>query len=124
MSVADAQALARGEMTRVGVNEKDIKNATGVDFANLFKSKAGDVVCGPGYKKSIDGKTCVPDTTVITQETQCPTGFHYDPVAKACVKNLDATQTTTTNVTTPTSISTADSSALPVGISGAGITHN
>jgi len=124
LSVADAQALARGEMGRVGVNEKDIKNATGVDFNNLFKAKTvvGDVVCGPGYKKSIDGKTCVPDTTVITQETQCPTGFHYDPVLKQCVKNLDATQTTTTNVTTPTSISTAASTSLPVGISGAGIT--
>jgi len=122
LSVAEAQALARGEMTRVGVNDKDIKSATGKDFANLFTGKAGDVVCGPGYKKSIDGKTCVPDTTVITQETQCPTGFHYDPVAKACVKNVDATQTTTTNVTTPTSISTAASTALPVGVSGAGIT--
>ena len=32
------------------------------------------------------------------------------------------TQTTSTNVTTPTSISTAASTALPVGISGAGIT--
>jgi len=86
------------------------------------KAVVGDVVCGPGYKKSIDGKTCVPDTTIITQETQCPTGFHYDPVLKQCVKNVDATQTTTTNVTTPTSISTAASTALPVGVSGAGIT--
>jgi hypothetical protein len=124
LSVADAQALARGEMGRVGVSDKDIKSATGKDFASLFtpKTVVGDVVCGPGYKKSIDGKTCVPDTTIITQETQCPTGFHYDPVLKQCVKNLDATQTTSTNVTTPTSISTAASTALPVGVSGAGIT--
>jgi hypothetical protein len=125
LSVADAQALARGEMGRVGVSDKDIKSATGKDFASLFTPKTvvqADVVCGPGYKKSIDGKTCVPDTTVITQETQCPTGFHYDPVLKQCVKNLDATQTTSTNVTTPTSISTAASTALPVGVSGAGIT--
>jgi len=43
-------------------------------------------------------------------------------VLKQCVKNVDATQTTTTNVTTPTSISTAASTALPVGVSGAGIT--
>ena len=126
ISVADAQRLSQGEMTRLGISGGDIKSATGVDFANLFKdkpvTKVADVVCGPGYKKSIDGKTCVPDTTVITQETQCPTGFHYDPVAKACVKNLDATQTTSTNVTTPTSISTAASTALPVGVSGAGVT--
>ena len=122
LTVAEAQALARGEMGRVGVNEKDIKSATGKDFANLFTGKAGDVVCGPGYKKSIDGKTCVPDTTVVTQETSCPTGFHYDPVLKQCVKNIDATQTTTTTVTTPTDIATADKSALPVGVSGAGVT--
>jgi hypothetical protein len=43
-------------------------------------------------------------------------------VLKQCVKNVDATQTTTTNVTTPTSISTAAASSLPVGISGAGVT--
>ena len=149
LTVQDAQRLANNEMTRVGVNQNDLKNATGKDLFNLFKDKPttvvnkncgvgyhfdeatqqcvkdtviGDVVCGPGYKKSIDGKTCVPDTTVVTQETQCATGFHYDPVLKQCVKNLDATQTTTTNVTTPTSISTAASTALPVGVSGAGIT--
>jgi len=126
ISVADAQRLSQGEMTRLGISGGDIKSATGVDFANLFKPKTvvqGDVVCGPGYKKSIDGKTCVPDTTVVTQETQCPTGFHYDPALKQCVKNLSATQTTTTNVTTPTDISTAASTALPVGVSGAGITN-
>ena len=84
--------------------------------------KKDDLVCGPGYKKSIDGKTCVPDTTVITQETQCPTGYHYDLTLKQCVKNTSATQNTTTDVTTPTDISTADKSTLPVGVSGAGIT--
>jgi hypothetical protein len=109
-------------MTRLGLSGGDVKAATGFDLANLFKDKTGNVVCGPGYKKSIDGKTCVPDTTVITQETQCPTGFHYDPALKQCVKNLNATQTTTTNVTTPTDIATAASTALPVGVSGAGIT--
>jgi hypothetical protein len=124
ITVAQAQNMSLAEMDRLGINQRDIKNATGKDFASLFtpKTVVGDVVCGPGYKKSIDGKTCVPDTTVITQETQCPTGFHYDPVLKQCVKNLDATQTTSTNVTTPTSISTAASTALPVGVSGAGIT--
>jgi len=124
LTAAEARALSQDEMTRLGLSGGDVKAATGFDLSNLFKDKAvvADVVCGPGYKKSIDGKTCVPDTTVITQETQCPTGFHYDPVLKQCVKNLDATQTTSTNVTTPTSISTAASTALPVGVSGAGIT--
>jgi len=39
LTVYEAQALARGEMGRVGVNDKDIKNATGKDFANLFTPK-------------------------------------------------------------------------------------
>jgi hypothetical protein len=52
----------------------------------------------------------------------CPTGYHYDATTKSCVKNVDVTQNTTTTVTTPTNISTAASTALPVGVSGAGIT--
>ena len=39
ITVYEAQALARGEMGRVGVNDKDIKNATGKDFASLFTPK-------------------------------------------------------------------------------------
>ena len=39
LTVYEAQALARGEMGRVGVNDKDIKNATGKDFASLFTPK-------------------------------------------------------------------------------------
>jgi hypothetical protein len=60
----------------------------------------------------------VTKTTPIT----CPTGYHYDAATKSCVKNIDVTQNTTTTVTTPTNISTAASTALPVGISGAGVT--
>jgi len=123
MSVADAQNAALAELARTKVSVGDVKAATGKDFGNLFTAKKkDDVVCGPGFKKSIDGKTCVPIGVTETFETSCPTGFHYDPALKQCVKNLDATQTTTTNVTTPTSISTADKSTLPVGVSGAGIT--
>ena len=114
------RAEAVAAMGTVNMNDADVMRATGKTLAELFPKK--ELVCGPGFKKSIDGLTCVPDTTVITQETSCPTGFHYDPVLKQCVKNLDATQTTTTNVSTPTSISTADKSSLPVGISGAGVT--
>jgi len=110
---------ALAALGKYNLNEADVKRATGRTLAELFPT---ELVCGPGFKKSIDGLTCVPDTTVITQETPCPTGFHYDPVLKQCVKNVDATQTTTTNVTTPTDISTASASALPVGISGAGVT--
>lgn len=118
-TAAQKRADALAAMNPYGLNEADVKRATGKSLSELFPT---ELVCGPGFKKSIDGLTCVPDTTVITQETQCPTGFHYDPVLKQCVKNVDATQTTTTNVTTPTSISTADRSTLPVGVSGAGVT--
>jgi len=110
---------ALAALGKYNLNEADVKRATGRSLSQLFPT---ELVCGPGFKKSIDGLTCVPDTTVITQETQCPSGQHYDPVLKACVPNVDATQTTTTNVTTPTSISTAAASSLPVGISGAGVT--
>jgi hypothetical protein len=118
-TAAQKRADALAAMNPYGLNEADVKRATGKSLSELFPT---ELVCGPGFKKSIDGLTCVPDTTVITQETSCPTGQHYDPVLKACVPNVDATQTTTTNVTTPTSISTAAASSLPVGISGAGVT--
>jgi len=49
-----------------------------------------------------------------------PSGYHLEN--GVLVKNISATQNTTTNVTTPTDIATADKSALPVGVSGAGIT--
>jgi hypothetical protein len=95
LTVYEAQALARGEMGRVGVNDKDIKNATGVDFANLFKPKA---------------------TTIEWKD--CGTGYHWDKAAQACVKNIDATQNTTTTVTTPTSLVTTPATTLPVGVGG------
>jgi hypothetical protein len=143
LTVAQAQNLSLAEMERLGINQADVKAATGSDFANLFKAKqplvcgpgmelnaagtacvpiAKKIECGPGFKLSIDGKSCVPDTTVITDETRCNSGYHWDAAKKACVKNVDATQTTTTTVDKPTSIDVADKTALPVGVSGAGIT--
>jgi len=92
------------------------------DGKSCVADKVGVVECGAGYKLSADGKSCVVDTVVSTKETECPTGYHYDSTLKQCVKNTSATQNTTTDVTTPTSISTADASTLPVGVSGAGIT--
>jgi len=63
LSVDAAQKLARGEMTRTGVNDNDIRNATGVDFANLFKDKA--VV------------TPTPFTSVVPGGTQLDTATTY-----------------------------------------------
>jgi len=104
LTVQDAQNLALAEMDRVGVNQRDIKNATGKDFANLFKPKATTV-------DTIVGGTG--NDTIV-----CQTGFHYDPVAKACVPNISATQNTTSTVTTPTSLVTTPATTLPVGVSG------
>jgi hypothetical protein len=159
LTVAQAQNLSLAEMDRLGINQADIKGATGKDFGNLFTAKKPDTpvcgfgtklnaagtacepiicgtgfklnaagtaceavtkvddsVCGEGFKKSIDGKSCVPIGTTVTQETSCPSGQHWD--GKACVLNTSATQNTTTTVTTPTSLVTAPSTALPVGVSG------
>jgi hypothetical protein len=64
LTVADAQKLARGEMTRVGVNDKDIKSATGFDLANLFKDKAGnDVVLPDTFTSVVPGGTQLPGAT-------------------------------------------------------------
>jgi len=92
------------------------------DGKSCVPDTKGVVTCGPGFKLSTDGKSCVPDTVVVTPETSCPSGQHYDPVLKMCVLNTSATQNTTTTVTTPTDIATADETALPVGVSGAGVT--
>jgi len=66
LSVADAQALARGEMGRVGVNDKDIKSATGKDFASLFTPKT--VVTPPPD----------PFVSVTPGEVKLPTATTYD----------------------------------------------
>ena len=101
ISVADAQNAALAELARTGVSVADVKAATGKDFGSLFTAK-------PVVKK--------PDA--IT----CPTGYHLSADGLSCVPNTSATQNTTTTVTTPTDIATAPSTALPVGVSGAGVT--
>jgi len=110
---AEAVAAMGGN---VNMNEADVKRATGKTIAELFPDK--ELVCGPGFKKSIDGKTCVPIGVTETFETSCPTGYHWDAATKACVKNVDATQNTTTNVASPTDLFTAPASSLAVGVSG------
>jgi hypothetical protein len=172
LTVAQAQNLSLAEMDRLGINQADIKGATGKDFGNLFTAKKPDTpvcgfgtklnaagtacepiicgagfqlnkagtaceaitkvddkkiddkvvddgkTCGPGFTKSIDGKSCVPIGTVVTDETTCPTGQHRDATTGKCVPNISATQNTTTTVDTPTSLITAPATSLPVGVSG------
>lgn len=83
-------------------------------------TKKPPITCGPGYRLNAAGTACEP--IPIVEQFQCPSGYHYDPVTRSCVLNSSATQETTTDVTTPTSISTAPSTSLPVGVSGAGVT--
>jgi hypothetical protein len=127
LTVAQAQNLALAEMDRVGVNQKDIKAATGTDFANLFKPKTETkpvITCGVGYRLNAAGTACEPIPVVppvvvppVVDKT-CPTGYHWDAATNACVPNISSIQNTTTTVATPTNLYTAPSTALPVGIAG------
>jgi hypothetical protein len=84
LTVAQAQTLALGEMDRVGVNQRDIKSATGVDFANLFKPKTEiktTLNCGPGFRPNAAGTACEPIPVVnpppLPPPTSVtPTGFY------------------------------------------------
>jgi hypothetical protein len=82
------------------------------------KWQAPTTITGGGGNDTITGGGGN-DTIVTTTTPTCATGFHYDPVVKACVPNISATQPTTTTVTTPTSLVTTPATTLPVGVSGA-----
>jgi hypothetical protein len=95
MSVADAQNAALAELGRTNVSLKDVETATGKKFGNLFTPK-----------------TEVKKQGVVT----CGPGFVLSADGLSCVPE------TVAKVTTPTNIATAGSTALPVGVSGAGTT--
>lgn len=97
-------------------------NAAGTACVPKKITKTETKTCETGYHLSADGLTCVKDAPVIIDWKDCGTGYHWDKATQACVKNVDATQVTTTKVNTPTSIATAADTALPVGVSGAGVT--
>jgi len=106
MSVADAQNAALAELARTKVSVGDVKAATGKDFGNLFTGR-------PVVKDTVTGAI---GNDVITKSG------YYTNDDGVLVPNISSTQNTSTNVTTPTGINVADASALPVGVSGAGIT--
>jgi hypothetical protein len=145
LTVAQAQNLSLAEMDRLGINQADIKGATGKDFGNLFTAKKPDpIVCGPGMELNAAGTACVPIKKIDDKKTvdktcgtgytwseatqscvkdiiewkACETGYHWDKTAQACVKNTSAVDTTTTTVNTPTSLTTVPATALPVGVGG------
>jgi len=118
LTVAQAQNLSLAEMDRLGINQADIKGATGKDFGNLFTAKkAVDKTCGTGYHWDEATQSCVKDTAKVVDKT-CATGYHFDEATQQCVKNTSAVDTTTTTVTQPTSLTTTAATTLPVGVSG------
>jgi hypothetical protein len=92
-------------------------NAAGTACVPIKKidDKKIDKTCGTGYTWSEATQSCVKD---IIEWKACETGYHWDKAAQACVKNVDATQNTTTTVTTPTSLTTVPATALSVGVGG------
>jgi hypothetical protein len=90
-------------------------NAAGTACVPITKKT---IQCEAGYHLSTDGLTCIKDAPVIIDYKDCGTGYHWDKAQQACVKNTNATQNTTTTVTTPTDIITAPATSLPVGVSG------
>ena len=77
LTVDQAQALARGEMGRVGVNDKDIKNATGKDFASLFTPKTATQVVDTGLLPTVVTPPPNPFTSVVPGGTQMPGATTY-----------------------------------------------
>jgi NACalpha-BTF3-like transcription factor len=93
-------------------------NAAGTECVRKTTTDTKTIVCGVGFHPSIDGKSCVKDLEIVDDFHFCPTGQHWDASAGKCVANISATQETTTTVDTPTSLTTAVDTALPVGVSG------
>ena len=110
LTAAEARTLSQGEMTRLGLSAGDVKAATGFDLANLFKDKAvvKDTVTGGTGNDTVTGGG--------GNDIVVPSGYHLEN--GVLVKNISATQNTTTNVATPTDLFTAPATSLPVGVSG------
>ena len=110
LTAAEARSLSQGEMTRLGMSMGDVKAATGFDLANLFKDKAvvKDTVTGGTGNDTVTGGG--------GNDIVVPSGYHLEN--GVLVKNISATQNTTTNVATPTDLFTAPATSLPVGVSG------
>ena len=70
LTVQQAQNLSLAEMERLGINQADVKAATGSDFANLFKPKTvvppvvPPVVLPDPFKSVVPGGTQLPGATV------------------------------------------------------------
>ena len=70
----------------------------------------------PTAVSTVVGGTGKDTITGTGTTTTVPSGYHLEN--GVLVKNIDATQNTTTNVATPTDLFTAPATSLPVGVSG------
>jgi hypothetical protein len=76
LTVAQAQNLSLAEMDRLGINQADIKGATGKDFGNLFTAKVVPPTCGFGMQLNKAGTAC--------EQIICGTGFQLNKAGTAC----------------------------------------
>ena len=99
ISVEDAQRLSNAEMLRLGINQADIKGATGKDLFSLFKEKPVTKIV---TKDTVTGGT---GNDVITGTSVIPTGFYGNntgnPLTRTpgdITRNLDGTVTVQPNI--------------------------
>jgi hypothetical protein len=64
LTVQQAQNLSLAEMERLGINQADVKAATGLDFGNLFKPKTETKVVDNTVTSVVPGGTQLPGATV------------------------------------------------------------
>jgi len=87
------------------------------DAAKTKTETKTTLTCGPGMEPNAAGTACVPIKIIDKGLLPIPpSGYHYEN--GVLVKNIDATQNTSTDVTVPTDLFTAPATALPVGVSG------
>jgi len=119
LTVAQAQNLSLAEMERLGINQADIKAATGKNFADLFTPKTetktqNPIVCGPGFRLNAAGTACVP--IGVTEVFNPPvTGGGTTIIPGVNDYGLGGTGTSGR-------LESIYGPAIPPGVSGAGIT--
>jgi hypothetical protein len=112
ITVEQAQRLSSAEMERLGINQADIKGATGKDLFSLFKPKTETKTtlnCGPGFRPNAAGTACEPIPIVNPPPDPfvnvTPTGFYGNNTGNPLTStpgdittNRDGTVTVTPNI--------------------------
>jgi len=116
LTVQQAQNLSLAEMERLGINQADVKAATGKAFGDLFTPKNIPITCPTGYKLNAEGTACIKETViekfvnVVPGGTQLPGATVYDNGAYGNYGSGDKTGTDylgrTVSIATPGDIIT------------------